>query len=220
MVSIIVDEKPIQAEVGANLLQVCLENGIYIPNLCFLKEMENPTASCRLCLVEVNGGDKPVTSCTTKVREGMVVRTDTPRVRHLQQIDFQLLMSAHHMDCRNCLSRKHCELQKIAKFLGIRLKPTKFEELGRDLAVLKHPLFDLLPARCILCRKCLFVCAQANNGQPLLRLVRKGYESLIEAACAGQDPEELPCKYCLACVKACPVSAIVPVPTYELEKTV
>ncbi|NLI81539.1 MAG: 2Fe-2S iron-sulfur cluster binding domain-containing protein [Deltaproteobacteria bacterium] len=218
MVAIVVDGKTIEAEEGANLLQVCLENGIYIPNLCFLKEMEHPTGSCRMCLVEIDGEDKPVTSCMRRVQDGMVVRTDTEQVRHLQRIDFQLLMSAHHMDCKNCLSNKHCELKKIAKHLGVRLKATKFEELGRDLAVLKHPLFDLLPARCILCRKCLFICQQAN-GEPLLRLVRKGYESVIEAACEGQDPEELPCKFCMACVKGCPVSAIVPYSTYELEKS-
>lgn len=219
MVSITVDGKPIQAEEGKSLLQVCLENNIYIPNLCFLKEMENPTACCRLCIVEIEGEPKPLDSCRVKVRDGMVVRTDTPTVRQLQRIDFQLLMTAHHMDCKNCLSKRKCELQKIAKILGVRLKETKFEQLERlNLATLKHPFFDLLPARCILCRKCLFVCGQ-NNPEPLLKLTRKGYEHVIEAAC-DDDPEKLPCRYCQECVKVCPVSAIVPVPTHELEKNV
>jgi bidirectional [NiFe] hydrogenase diaphorase subunit len=210
MVSLVVDGKDIQAEEGRSLLQVCLENEIYIPNLCFLKEMENPTGSCRLCIVEIEGEAKPLTSCRVKVREGMVVRTDTPTIRQLQRIDFQLLMTAHHMDCKNCLSKRCCELQKIAKLLGIRLKDTKFEQLARlNLAVIKHPCFDLLPARCILCRKCLFVCGQLNP-EPLLKLARKGFEHVIEIACED-DPEKLPCKDCQACLKVCPVSAIVPI---------
>jgi len=218
MVSITVDGKTIEAEEGSSLLQACLDHGIYIPNLCFLKEMDKPTGSCRLCIVELEGEERPVASCGVKVKEGMVVRTDTPHLRQLQRVDFQLIMSAHHMECKNCLSRKKCELQKIAKTLEVRLKPTKFEELGRDLAVLKHPCFDLLPARCILCRKCLFVCGQSNE-KPLLRLVRNGYESVIEATCEGEDPDKLPCRYCLACVEACPVSAIVPV-ARELDRGV
>ena len=215
MVSIVVDGKPIEAEEGRSLLQVCLENDIYVPNLCYLKEMDDPTASCRLCIVEIDGVDKPTVSCKTKVRAGMVVRTDTPRIRQLQRIDFQMLMTGHHMECKSCMSRRKCELQKIAKLLGVRLKDTKFEEVERlDLAVLKHPIFTLLPARCILCRKCLFVCAQ-NNAEPLLRLGRMGYQHVIEAAC-DDDPEKLPCKSCMACVKACPVSAIVPSGAPEL----
>lgn len=217
MVSIVVDGKTIEAEEGRSLLQVCLENGIYIPNLCYLKEMEEPTGSCRMCIVEIEGLEKPAVSCKTKVQAGMVVRTDTPRIRQLQRIDFQMLMTGHHMECKNCLSKRKCELQKIAKLLGVKLKDTKFEEVERlDLAVLKHPVFDLLPARCILCRKCLFVCAQSNE-EPLLRLSRKGFQFVIEAAC-DDDPEKLPCKYCMACVKACPVSAIVPSPSPGLEK--
>ena len=80
MVSLVVDGKQIQGEEGTSLLQVCLENGIYIPNLCFLKEMEDPTGSCRLCIVEIEGEAKPLTSCRVKIREGMVVRTDTPMI--------------------------------------------------------------------------------------------------------------------------------------------
>jgi bidirectional [NiFe] hydrogenase diaphorase subunit len=217
MVSLVVDGKSLQAEEGKSLLQVCLENDIYIPNLCYLKEMENPTGSCRLCLVEMEGATKPLTSCMVKVREGMVVRTDTPTVRQLQRIDFQMLMAAHHMDCKNCLSKRRCELQKIAKLLGVRLKDTKFEQLERlNLAVIKHPSFDMLPARCILCRKCLFVCGQ-RNPEPLLKLARKGFQHVIELACEA-DQENLPCKDCQACVKICPVSAIVPISSRQGEK--
>lgn len=217
MVSLVVDGKSIQAEEGGNLLQVCLENDIYIPNLCYLKDMENPTGSCRLCLVEIEGVPRPVTSCRQRVQKGMVVRTDTRAVRQLQRIDFQMLMTAHHMECKNCLSKRRCELQKIAKLLGVKLKETKFEQLERlSLAVIRHPDFDLLPARCILCRKCLYVCGQ-KNPEPILKLSRKGFQHAIELA-SEVDPEKLPCKECQACVGVCPVSAIVPVAPQRGEK--
>ena len=113
MVKITVDEKQIEAQEGKSLLQACLENGIYIPNLCFLKDMENPTGSCRLCFVEIEGEEKLHTSCNTKVTEGMVVRTDTPGVRQIQKVVFQLLFSAHHMDCGHCLSKGKCDRREI-----------------------------------------------------------------------------------------------------------
>lgn len=209
MIKLTVDGKVIEAEGGKSLLQVCLDNGIYIPNLCFLEEMANPPASCRLCFVEIEGESRPVTSCKVRVEEGMVVRTDTEPVRELQRAVFNLLFSAHHMDCKNCLSRKTCQLQRIAKFLGIRLKARKLEELGRDLTLQpEHPFFELLPARCILCHKCLYVCRQRNES-PVLTIVRRGFDSAI-GCYEGIDSENLPCGECGACVEVCPVSAIVP----------
>ena len=93
MIKLTIDNKEIKAEEGITLLQACLDNEIYVPNLCFLKEMGDPPASCRICFVEIKGEDKPVTSCTEKVNDGMVVKTDTPLVRRLQRTAFQLLLS-------------------------------------------------------------------------------------------------------------------------------
>ncbi|MBW2193141.1 MAG: (2Fe-2S)-binding protein, partial [Deltaproteobacteria bacterium] len=84
MVEFEVDGRSIQAPQGVTLLQACLDNDIYIPNLCFLADYQNPPASCRLCFVEIDGEEKPVTSCTVGVADGMVVRTDTSPVRRLQ----------------------------------------------------------------------------------------------------------------------------------------
>ncbi|MBU1613558.1 (2Fe-2S)-binding protein, partial [Patescibacteria group bacterium] len=91
MIKIIVDDKEIEAEDGSNLLQTCLDNGIFIPNLCYLKEMDRPAASCRLCFVEVDGMN--VASCAAKIRDGMIVRTDAEQVRRLQKTAFELIMS-------------------------------------------------------------------------------------------------------------------------------
>lgn len=208
MIKLTVDGKQIEAQEGTSLLQACLDNDIFIPNLCYLKEMEHPPTSCRMCFVQIEGQSKPVTSCNRKVEEGMVVRTDTEQVRQLQQNVFQLLFSAHHMDCKNCLSRKGCQLQKIAKFLGIKLKARKPEDLGRDLTVKPtHPCFDLLPTRCILCHKCLYVCDE--KGYSILKVEKNGINTVI-AYCGDEDPARIPCPTCGACVEICPVSAIVP----------
>ena len=115
MVNLIVDDKKIKVEEGKSVLQACLENGIFIPNLCFMKTRKHPHASCRLCFVEIDGLDLPVTSCKEKVREGLVVRTDTPPVRRLQRMGFKLLMSAHHRDPKECPVKDSCQLIRIAK---------------------------------------------------------------------------------------------------------
>ena len=94
MIKLTVDNKGIQAKKGTTLLQACLENDIYIPNLCYHQEMKEPPASCRLCFVEMDGEGKPIASCTLQVRAGMVIRTDTPVVRRLQRAALQFLLSA------------------------------------------------------------------------------------------------------------------------------
>lgn len=207
MIQLTVDGKTIEAEEGSSLLQVCLDSGIYIPNLCFLKGMQNPPASCRLCFVEVGGHNKPVTSCKIKVEEGMVVMTDTPAVRRLQRSALRLLLSAHRVDCLRCPSNRHCDLQYMSKFLGVRLKLRRLEHLERELTVAPdHPMFEFDPHRCVLCGKCVYVC-QKQNGHSLLTFAKRGLNTIITAF-DDRDAVELPCGGCLACVEVCPVSAI------------
>jgi len=209
MIDLTVDGRRIEAAKGATVLQACLENGIYIPNLCYIEGMENPPGACRLCFVEVEGQCKLAASCKIGVKQGMVVRTGTEPVRKMQRTVFQLLLSAHCMDCRTCPSRKKCPLQHIARFLGVHPKVRKMEEIWRDHTVKQaHPCFDLLPARCILCLKCLYVCRK-KNGSPILAVVNKGFDTAIGSLIQG-PPESLPCRGCMACVEICPVSAIVP----------
>ncbi|MEK6193523.1 MAG: 2Fe-2S iron-sulfur cluster-binding protein, partial [Deltaproteobacteria bacterium] len=100
MIHITVDQKEIACEEGRTLLEVCLENNIYIPNLCHVTGMETPPASCRMCMVTVQGEKAPVTACTTRTVDKMLVRTDTAEVRQLQQTAFKLLLSVHDIDCR------------------------------------------------------------------------------------------------------------------------
>jgi len=123
MIELNVDGKLIQAEEGKSLLQVCLENGIYVPNLCFLEEMTDPPASCRLCLVEIRGEKGPVPSCKIRPETGMEVVTDSPRVRRLQRTALRLLLSVHRAECRRCPSNRRCELQRMVRMILDRVQP-------------------------------------------------------------------------------------------------
>ncbi len=207
MIHITVDQKEIACEEGSALLDVCLENGIYIPNLCHVAAMETPPASCRMCMVAVEGGGGPVTACATRVIDGMVVRTDTDEVRQLQRTALKLLLSVHDIDCRNCSANKQCELQNIARFLKVGLKAAPYATLLKEQEIDRaHSFLDYLPNRCVLCGKCIHVCAE-KNGRPYFTFARRGFDTVISAF--GMDGLEADCEACLACVEICPVGALV-----------
>lgn len=207
MVTFTVDDREIQAEEDANLLDACLENGIFIPNLCHIPGRSRPRASCRMCFVEIEGVDRPVTSCTERVQEGMRVRTDTERVRRLQRAGLQFLLSVHDVDCGHCPSNKHCPLQDIARVLEVGLKSKRLDKiLSTPPVIREHPLLDYYPNRCILCGKCLDACRQ-RLGQPLLTFARRGFETVISFF-GEKERDSFACGAEPLCAAACPVSAI------------
>jgi NADH dehydrogenase/NADH:ubiquinone oxidoreductase subunit G len=206
-VKIRVDQKEIEVEEGANLLESCLERDIYIPNLCHLKGMAHPPASCRLCFVEIDGVDKPVTACTVRVEPGLVVRTDTPRVRDLQRSGLQFLLSVHKVDCAHCPANKRCALQKMAKFLKVGLKPKNLPNILKEPEeVLEHPYLNLYPNRCVLCGRCIYVCRE-RHGRSYLTFAKRGFDTVISFY-GEEEVMELPCEDNPACVEVCPVAAI------------
>ncbi len=207
MVKLLVDNTEIEAEKDATLLQACLENDIYIPNLCFLERMVHPPTSCRMCFVEIEGENGPVASCTVKVKDGMVVKTDTDVVRRLQRTAFQFFMSVHDVDCGNCPANKKCELQRMAKLLKVGLKPGQLERHLKDMAKdHEHPLMDYYPNRCVLCGKCVYVCKE-KHGQSVMTFAKRGFDTVISFY-GEKDVSAFPCEKCRACVDICPVAAI------------
>ncbi len=208
MLKLLVDKKEIKVKAGTTLLQACLDNGIYIPNLCFLKDMKNPPASCRMCFVEIEGESRPVTSCNIEAADGMVVKTDTAAVRKLQRTAFELLLSVHHVDCLQCPANKKCDLQHIAKFMKIGLKPKRLDHYLKDTEIEQsHPCLDYYPNRCILCGKCIHVCRREGD-QAFISFAKKGFDTVISFY--GEDEKLLqPCESCIACVDICPVGALV-----------
>lgn len=208
MARLLVDDREIDADEGSNLLLTCLENDIYIPNLCYLEGLEFSPASCRLCFVEIEGIQRPVTSCTTKVKEGMVVKTDSPAVRRLQRSALRLLLSDHNVDCGSCPSNKKCPLQKMAAFLKVGLKPKNMEHHikggGSDE---QHPVIEYVPTRCLLCGRCIHACRMAQ-GKSFLAFAGRGLNTVVSFYGEG-EVTDLPCAGCLECIKACPVSALI-----------
>lgn len=206
-VTLSIDGKKVEAREGEILLWVALDNGIYIPNLCALRERQQPYAGCRLCFVEIEGYPEPVTACTESVKEGMVVKTQTEEVQKLQKTAAELILSTHHIDCGHCGKNKKCELQKIARHLKIKLKPKRLRLLSKDLPVDdSHPLFIYDPNKCVLCGKCVWVCKE-KQGVGTLNFAYRGFEMVVTTF--NKLPlGEVECNQCGSCVEVCPVGAL------------
>ncbi|MFC1901148.1 2Fe-2S iron-sulfur cluster-binding protein [Chloroflexota bacterium] len=192
---------------GTSLLWAALDNDIYIPNLCAIREKSEPATSCRLCFVEIEGYSQPVTACTEMVREGMVVDTKGKEAVRLATAAFDLLMSSHPVDCANCLANGNCELQNIAKHLRVSLKPKRFRKLLHDLPIDdSNPKISYNPNKCVLCGRCLWECRRQGIG--VLGFAHRGFERVVTTF--GDEPmEKLGCGECVECVSVCPTGAFV-----------
>ena len=203
-----VNNKLIEGNSGQNLLEVCLENGIYIPNLCYIEGIKRPLASCRLCYVEIKGEKQPVTACTQIVIGGMEVRTDSPSVRRLQRSALKMLLSVHNIDCGHCPANKKCELQRLARALKVSLRSGAFDKHLKEIEINdSHPFLTYFPNRCVLCGKCEYMCKQRNE-RPILSFIKRGLDTMISIYC-DEDGMESPCYNCFACVDICPVGALI-----------
>jgi len=209
MLTLLIDDKTIQVNEGANLLEACLQNDIYIPNLCYIEGMPQPPSSCRLCFIEIEGEGDPLPACTLRVKHDLIVRTDTPRVRQLQKSALQLLLSVHDVDCKNCPANRNCALQDMAKFLSIGLKNKHLEMFLKNARIdQNHPFLTYFPNRCVLCGRCVYVCHDRHN-LTALTFANRGINTII--GFFGSPGSMLPsCEACLACAEVCPVAALLP----------
>jgi bidirectional [NiFe] hydrogenase diaphorase subunit len=216
LVTLTIDGVEVKAEQGANLLWAALDNGFYIPNMCAVRELDPPFASCRLCFVEIEGRNAPVTACTETVSDSMVIHLNTPKVQRLRNTAFELLLSHHHLDCRNCAKNRNCELQNIASRLGLKLRLKRFRRIPRELPVdSSHPLFTYDPNKCVVCGKCVWVCHEQGTG--ILDFAFRGIDTIVTTL-AGIPLAETGCNSCLACVAVCPVGALVAKPGVSIEE--
>jgi len=207
MVSLVIDGKHIQAEEGERLLWAALDNGIYIPNLCALKEMADPPVSCRLCFVEMEGKNGPVMACREVLREGMVVHTDTPEVTRLRRSAAELLIASHPADCPHCGKNLQCALQKMAHQLKLKLRPKRLRPLVHDFpADESHPALIFDPKKCLLCGRCVWVCKE-KVGCGVLHFTRRGLQTRISTF-LDRPLAETSCTGCLECARVCPVGAL------------
>jgi bidirectional [NiFe] hydrogenase diaphorase subunit len=206
-VSLTIDGKKISAREGEKLLWVALDNGIYIPNLCALRDKPEPDAACRLCFVEIEGKEEPATACTEEVTGGMVVNTRGEKALRLARTGFELLIASHPVDCANCPSNGSCELQKIARHLGSKLKTKRFRKLLRELPVDdSNPLFTYDPNKCVLCGRCLWVCRR-HLGIGILGFAHRGFARVVTTF-ADEPIGGGRCLECSECVSVCPTGAL------------
>lgn len=206
-VTITIDEKQLQVKNGEKLLWAALDNGIYIPHLCSIREEERPNASCRLCFVEIEGINHPVTSCTRTVKEGMIVRTRSPRIDRLVKTAFELIMADHNLKCRECPANKNCALQLIAKERGLRLKQKRFKSIVREFELDDSPeVFAFDHSRCVLCGQCIWADrVEAKVGA--IGFTNRGINRVVTTFKDLPLAESI-CTQCTLCVDACPVGAL------------
>ena len=205
-VNLTIDGMPVHAKAGEKLLFAALDAGIYIPNLCAIRDVE-PHAGCRLCLVEIDGRAEPTTACTEEVAEGMIVYTDTPRVRRLQRTAFELLMVWHPVDCKNCPAHGRCELHRIAAFLKTSLKTKRLHNKPRHYPVDdSHPDITIDRNKCVLCGKCIWACVE-KRGIGALNYAFRSDRTIIDTFC-GERLADTNCDGCGLCAELCPVGSI------------
>jgi len=203
-----IDGKEIKAPQGQKVLWAALDNGIYIPNLCALREKTTPDASCRLCWVEIKGKLKPVTACTETVAAGMVVHTRGPAAQRLARTALELLLASNVVDCANCPANGTCELQKIAAHLGVKLKTKRFKKILRNLPIdSSSPEFVYDPNKCVLCGRCIWVCRQ-RLGIGALGFAHRGFNRRMTTF-ADEPMAKSGCRGCAECVVVCPTGALV-----------
>ncbi len=207
LVSLAIDGKRIAAPEGQSLLWAALDNGIYIPNLCAIQEGTEPAAACRLCFVEVSGREQPLNACTESVAKGMVVNTRGQKALRLARSGFELIMASHPVDCARCASNGRCELQKIARHLGVSLKAKRLRKLTRELPVdNSHPLFNYDPNKCVLCGRCVQICRE-KLGIGVLGFAYRGFKRVVTTF-ANVPLADSRCQGCGECVRTCPVGAL------------
>ena len=208
LIHLTIDGRSVASSPDTRILWAALDNGIYIPNLCAIREANPAIASCRLCLVEVDGRPDLVAACAEPVAKKMVVHTTTRRIIRVRRTAFELLMSNHPVVCATCPKNGPCGLQDIARRLGFKLKQNRFHELPRAYAVDEsHPAVRYDANLCILCGKCVYVCN--TRGAGALNFALRGMDTVV-ATCGGVPLAEAGCSGCGECVAICPTGAITP----------
>jgi len=204
MPSLTIDHKTISVTDGTSLLEAARQAGILVPSLCYLKKV-HAIGSCRVCLVEVEGAKTLMASCVTPAFEGMKVHTNSPRVRKARQAIVELILSDHEGDCQTCDRNGDCELQAVARDLGIRgITYAGAKSVRRKDE--STPALVRDTAKCILCRRCVTVCGQ-TQGVGAIFPQKRGFQSVIGPAFTS-NLSDVVCVQCGQCAAVCPVGAI------------
>ncbi len=203
MINLTIDGVKVSVPAGTTVLEAARQANIHIPTLCFLKDI-NEIGACRMCVVDC-GGRSLAAACVMPASEGMVVKTNTPAVRAARKSVLELILSNHERKCLSCVRSQNCELQALAKELGV-------EENRYEGANIEYPLDTFSPSivrdpnKCILCRRCVSAC---RNVQKIgaIGAVNRGFKTIIAPA-FEKNILETNCIFCGQCINACPVGAL------------
>lgn len=206
MITLTINGQTVQAPKNATILEAARSAGIHIPTLCHHPELA-PEGACRLCVVEATGARTLVASCVYPVAEGMVVKTNTDKVRAARRMVVELLLANHPKDCLACQKSGDCELQKIAADLGLR--KIRFEGGARKAHTIdaSNPCLVRDQEKCILCGRCIRVCRDVQ-GMSVYSFAERGFDTIVSTA-FEQDLGKVECSYCGQCASVCPTGAIV-----------
>ena len=204
MVTLKIDGRTVQAEDNSTVLEAALKEGIRIPTLCHLKDINN-IGACRICLVEDAKNGRLIASCTLPVAEGMEILSASPKVLSARRFTLDLILSDHDRSCLTCKRSQNCELQTLAKELGI-------EEVRYDGQRLESNIEEFSPSivrdnnKCVLCRRCVAVCAK-TQGVAVIGMKERGFETSVGTA-FDIELGQTNCINCGQCIAACPTGAL------------
>lgn len=206
MLNVTIDGIRVQVKEGSTILEAAQSVGIEIPTLCYLKDL-TPEASCRICLVEIEGNPKLFTACSTPVAEGNVIHTKSEKVIAARRSVLDLMLSTHNADCFSCAKNGECQLQNLCYEYGV--EKTSFPGVKNDYPIDdSNEFFTYNPQQCILCQRCVNVC-QKLHGEAAIGIAGRGFKAKISTP-FDQLIRSTNCVSCGNCVSVCPVGALLP----------
>lgn len=204
MVTLKIDGRTVQAEPNATVLEACMAQGIKIPTLCNLKDINN-IGACRMCLVEDAKTGKLQASCVLPVSEGLEIKTSTPKVLEARRAVLELILSDHDRSCLTCKRNQTCELQALANEMGIEDIEFPGERIIKTIDELS-PSIVRDNNKCILCRRCVAACAK-TQGVFAIGMQNRGFKTQIGSE-FGKSLNDVACINCGQCIAACPTGAL------------